>query len=170
MALKKISSPNPRKSKSLKDLQILNEVIYNKNNVWMRRLFLEFGGCNYILLVIYNVNNIKMGLFFSVCWFYVFDIIIWVSHKYWIYSLITFSTRVSLNCIKKWKKARLPMVFFKERFLLDFFSSKSKNRFLNLLFFYSKPTFCPIIENIFKISVSYEIKTKLFRLLILQRR
>ena len=58
---------NPRKSKSLKDLQILNEVIYNKKNVWMRRLFLEFGGCNYILLVIYIVNNIKNGsLFFCV--------------------------------------------------------------------------------------------------------
>ena len=62
------------------------------------------------------------------------------------------------------------MVFLKERFLLDFLSSKSKNRLLNLLFFHSKPTFCPIIENIFKITVSYEIKTKLFRLLIFQRR
>ena len=38
----KKSSPNPRKSKSLKDLEILNEVIYNKKHVWMRRLFLEF--------------------------------------------------------------------------------------------------------------------------------
>ena len=42
MAPKKKSSPNPRKSKSLKDLELENEVIYNKKHVWMRRLFFEF--------------------------------------------------------------------------------------------------------------------------------
>ena len=42
MPRKKKSSPNPPKSKSLKDLELENEVIYNKKHVWMRRLFLEF--------------------------------------------------------------------------------------------------------------------------------
>ena len=75
-----------------------------------------------------------------------------------------------VNSIKKCKNAPSPMVFFKERFLLDFFSSKSKNRFLNLLFSYCKLSFSQIIENIFRITYSNEIRTKLFRLLIFQRR
>ena len=93
-----------------------------------------------------NLNTTRNSLQFAIAshWHYAkknemqFSFLLsWVSHNYRIYSLRNFSTTGSLNWIKKWKNGRLPPVFFKERFLLDFSTSKSKSRFSNLLFFYS---------------------------------
>ena len=147
MPPKKKSSPNPRKSKSLKDLELENEVIYNKKHVWMRRLFFEFLNDRFpkarkprslYPATAKLLSDTVLGnwwAWFCLCSLNVFDIS-GVSHNYWNHSLITFSTSGSLNCIKKWKNAPSPMVFFKKRFLLEFFTSKSKNRFNNLLFLY----------------------------------
>ena len=102
-----------------------------------------------------NLNTTRNSLQFAIAshWHYAkknemqFSFLLsWVSHNYRIYSLRNFSTTGSLNWIKKWKNGRLPPVFFKERFLLDFSSSKSKNRLLNFLFFYSNRLFVQLLK------------------------
>ena len=90
--------------------------------------------------------------------------------NYWKISKLPSPTGWLWTALRNEKKLHPRMCFCKEQFLLNFFPSKSKNTSENLRIIFNLLNFCSIIKNNFRISNSYEIRTKLFQLLIFQRR
>ena len=119
-----------------------------------------------MILKIGFLNECEYGLLIICGWYYLY----FSTWNYYKLTKLPSLTGCLWTALRNEKKLHPRWCFCKEQFLLDFFTSKSKNRIENLPIFYIYLNFSPIITNNFRISNSYEIRTKLFRLLIFQRR